>query len=210
MTDFSNMKADYLKNFTAFSSSPLQQVSNNNNLITPFDCNNSPAPGSNTIPNESLIKEKSNENNEDILKTAKKSKITSSNQNSLNVKKIKEIISSLDAKTPFHLIFDCDESPSFEAQFKEFVAAIQESEKNPISVLHELCHNLKVEINVQVDPKLQGLDKNNRNVRYYLIFNVKYLVFFTIFQRGSLNWEFHKISLFFEFKDFFSYLGYFI
>ena len=132
-----------------------------NLAITPFDINYSPLQTNLNSKNN----EKNTENTEDfLLKTAKKSTNFNGN-NSVNAKKIKEIISNLDAKTPFHLIFDCDESPSFENQFKNFVINIQETEKNPISILHELCHNLKVDINVQIEPKLQPLDKNNRSVR---------------------------------------------
>ena len=34
------------------------------------------------------------------------------------------------------------------------------------TMLHELSHNLKVEVNVSVEPKIQGLDKVTRTVRY--------------------------------------------
>lgn len=100
-----------------------------------------------------------------MLKTAKKTQTVSS-QNPLNIKKIKEIISSLDAKTPFHLIFE-EESPGFDDRFKEFLREIGETDKNSISILHELSHNLKVEVNVSVEPKIQGLDKLTRTVRYF-------------------------------------------
>ncbi len=176
MTDFplnfSNPRTE-IRNFSAFSSSPFQQALNSQ--ITPFEINNSP------LQPDSLLnsKEKIGENTDEILlKTAKKSTNFAGN-NIINAKKIKEIISNLDAKTPFHLIFDCDESPSFESLFKEFVVQIQETEKNPISILHELCHNLKVDINVQIEPKLQPLDKNNRNVRFdiFSIFPLKFLYY---------------------------------
>jgi len=121
-------------------------------LISPFDCNTSPH-------SFNLSKD-----HEEMLKTAKKTQISSS-QNQLNIKKIKEIISGLDSKTPFHLIFE-DESPGFDGQFKDFIKEIQDSEKNPISILHELSHNLKIEVNVNIEPKIQGLDKVTRSVRY--------------------------------------------
>lgn len=125
-------------------------------LITPFDCTNSP------LPQEILKKERvSSEHSEEMLRTMKKSK----NFSLLDTKKIKEILNNLDVKNPFHLIFECDESPSFESKFKEFVALMQETDKNAISVLHELCHNLKLELNVQVEPKILGVDKSSKNIR---------------------------------------------
>ena len=120
-------------------------------LISPFDCNTSPH-------SFNLSKD-----NEEMLRTAKKTQISA--QNPLNIRKIKEIISGLDSKTPFHLIFE-DDSPGFDERFQEFVRELQEADKNPVCVLHELSHNLKVEVNVSVEPKIQGLDKVTRTVRY--------------------------------------------
>lgn len=125
-------------------------------LITPFDCTSSP------LPQDLLRKERlCSENSEEMLRTMKKSKDCSL----ANAKKIKEIINNLDVKNPFHLIFESDESPKFDAKFKEFLLLLQETDKNAISVLHELCHNLKLEIHVQVEPKILGVDQTSKNIR---------------------------------------------
>lgn len=123
-------------------------------VVTPFDCTNSPL---GLLGLKERISPQSL--SEDMLKTAKKSK----NAQILNVKKIKEIIGSLDVKNPFHLIFESDESPAFDSQFKEFLCFMQESDKNAISVLYELSHNLKLEINVQVEPKVLG----TKSIRFF-------------------------------------------
>lgn len=136
------------KNCLTFTASPLDS----NCRITPFECNNSPLP---------FMKERLNFS-EEMLKTNAKTK----GSPRLDVKKIKEIISNIDVKNPYHLIFEAEEeSPTFENSFKEFLRRVEELDKNLISILHELCHNLKIEINVQIEPKIQGLEKSSRSIK---------------------------------------------